>query len=143
MGEVRRNRGQRVVGSCYEMPLQLQCVDADLCYASRKGRCSFATRFAGCQHSLIQVLFMVPQASRTIIKSRPVMACRLPDQQKSSKEVWKLNFRQYGQMKKPYSSAEGQTWRKSEAGRCRYAKRWESRATLCFSNLLWLRRVEK
>ena len=31
----------------------------------------------------------------------------------SSKEVWKLNFRQYGQMEK-HSQEEAQTWRKSE-----------------------------
>ena len=42
---------------------------------------------------------------------------------RSSKEVWKLNFRQHGEMKKHYSSAEAQTWRKSEERRCRCAKR--------------------
>ena len=40
-----------------------------------------------------------------------------------SKEVWKLNFRQYGEMKKQGSSAGAQTWRKSEERRCRCAKR--------------------
>jgi hypothetical protein len=33
--------------------------------------------------------------------------------------------------------------KESEERRCRCAKRWESRETLCFSNDLWLRRVEK
>ena len=33
--------------------------------------------------------------------------------------------------------------KRSEERRCRCAKRWESRETLCFSNDLWLRRVEK
>ena len=32
---------------------------------------------------------------------------------------------------------------KSEDRRCRCAKRWQSRETLCFSHDLWLRRVEK
>ena len=34
----------------------------------------------------------------------------------SSKEVWKLNFREYGQMEK-HSQEEAQTWRKSEGRR--------------------------
>ena len=33
--------------------------------------------------------------------------------------------------------------KESEERRCRCVKRWESRETLCFSNDLWLRRVEK
>ena len=33
--------------------------------------------------------------------------------------------------------------KESEERRCRWAKRSESRETLCFSNELWLRRVEK
>ena len=33
--------------------------------------------------------------------------------------------------------------KESEERRCRCAKRSESRETLCFSNDLWLRRVEK
>ena len=33
--------------------------------------------------------------------------------------------------------------KRSEERRCRCAKRWESRDSLCFSNDLWLRRVEK
>ena len=33
--------------------------------------------------------------------------------------------------------------KESEERRCRCAKRKESRETLCFSNDLWLRRVEK
>ena len=33
--------------------------------------------------------------------------------------------------------------KESEERRCRCAKRLESRETLCFSNDLWLRRVEK
>ena len=40
-----------------------------------------------------------------------------------SKEVWKLNFRQYGEMKMQCSSGEAQKWRKSEERRCRCAKR--------------------
>ena len=40
-----------------------------------------------------------------------------------SKEVWKLNFRQYGQMEKHHSHGEDQRWRKSEERRCRCAKR--------------------
>ena len=35
-----------------------------------------------------------------------------------SKEIWKLNFRQYGQMKKQ-SQAEIRTWRKSEGRKIR------------------------
>ena len=62
------------------------------------------------------------------------------------------NFRQYGQMK----SRDGKSQREeksrrekireekeSEVRRYRCAKRWESRETLCFSNDLWLWRVEK
>ena len=41
----------------------------------------------------------------------------------SSKEVWKLNFRQYGQMEKHHSHGEDQRWRKSDERRCRCAKR--------------------
>ena len=33
--------------------------------------------------------------------------------------------------------------KESEERRCRCAKRWGSRETLCFSHDLWLRRVEK
>ena len=40
-----------------------------------------------------------------------------------SKEVWKLNFRQYGEMKMQCSPGEAQKWRKSEERRCRRAKR--------------------
>ena len=56
----------------------------------------------------------------------------------SSKEVWKLNFRQYGEMKmaqpgrnsdvekvsrEKIRDGEDQRWRKSEERRCRCAKR--------------------
>ena len=45
-------------------------------------------------------------------------------------------------------TVEKQRWeeseeKRSEERRCRCAKRYESRETLCFSNDLWLRRVEK
>ena len=45
-------------------------------------------------------------------------------------------------------TVEKQRWeeseeKRSEERRCRCAKRWESRETLCFSNDLWLLRVEK
>ena len=39
----------------------------------------------------------------------------------SSKEVWKLNFQQYGQMEK-HSREEGQPWRKSEGRRLEMEK---------------------
>ena len=40
-----------------------------------------------------------------------------------SKEVWKLNFRQYGELQTQASSVEAKTWRKWEERRCRCAKR--------------------
>ena len=42
---------------------------------------------------------------------------------KWSKEVWKLNFRQYGEMKMQSRAAGAQRCRKSEERRCRCAKR--------------------
>ena len=51
------------------------------------------------------------------------MACFRVYRSVLSKEVWKLNFRQYGEMKMQCSSAEAQRWRKSEERRCRCAKR--------------------
>ena len=39
------------------------------------------------------------------------------------RKYWKLNFRQYGEMKTHASSAEAQRWRKSQERRCRCAKR--------------------
>jgi len=60
-----------------------------------------------------------------------------------SKEVWKSNFQQYGEMEK-------QRWEQSEKRRERVRRkkmqvceRVESGDSLCFSNNLWLRRVEK
>ena len=69
------------------------------------------------------------------------------------KEVLKLNFRQYGQMEEQ-SQEEDQAWRKSEGRRSEREtvrrekpqvreKVGKSRATLCFSNVLWLGRGEK
>ena len=64
-----------------------------------------------------------------------------------SKEVEKLNFRQYGQMK----SRAGQRQREEKVQKRKSQKKEdadarkgkESRDSLCFSNDLWFRRVEK
>ena len=46
--------------------------------------------------------------------SHPMKNCSAggPRMNELSKEVWKLNFRQYGQMEEHHSSAEAQTWRR-------------------------------
>ena len=49
--------------------------------------------------------------------------CKLLTSTHLSKEVWKLNFRQYGDMKMQSRAAGAQRWRKSEERRCRCAKR--------------------
>ena len=79
-----------------------------------------------------------------------------------SKEVWKLNFGQFGQMEK-HSQEKARTGRKSAVRRSEVEKNWKrskrekvrrekmqagervekSRNTVFFSDDLWLRRVEK
>ena len=68
-----------------------------------------------------------------------------------SKEVWKSNFRQYGQMEKQRweeSEKKKEEERKSEKRKSQKkddpgARKGRKVAKHCFSNDLWLRRVEK
>ena len=69
-----------------------------------------------------------------------------------SKEVWKLNFRQYGQMQKhsqdknlDVERVRREKLRDGEVRREKMQVREKvgKLQTLCFSNALWLRRVEK
>ena len=50
-----------------------------------------------------------------------------------SQEVWKLKFRQYGQMEKDHRSAEAQTWRRSEREKMQVREKLgKSRNTVSF-----------
>ena len=76
----------------------------------------------------------------------PASDPRLGYSLRSSKEVWKLNFRQYGEMEKAQPGrnsdvekvrrekirdGEGKRWRKSEERRCRRAKKGREGAKHC------------